>query len=361
VALTFTESVKSTTNVTSSSNLLLATAVQPPSVRIVLLQDSLNKEESLVVFKPTASVNYMDDEDADYLIGESVVHISSKSPDNHNLAINAMPFSLIRTQVPLNVNVDNSGTYKLDLSEANNIPSKYKIYLVDAFKKDSVDISKQPVYTFTADINNTNTFGSGRFYLVLKQNDSLAYKITDLFAVKSTSGVSLLWKTVNEASNFTFTVERSNDGGATYTTLGSLTSDGSGKYSFVDRSPAAGVNLYRIKQQDDFAGLTYSSISIDYSGAGGSNTNSINVYPNPAISTIKLAANEIMKVIPDSTFPDYTVMITNGTGNVVRSVTTTRLSTWQNDISNLAPGMYFLRVINNNSKTVIGSGKFVKL
>jgi len=358
VALTFTESVKSTSNVTTSSNLLLATAVQPPSVRIVLLQDSLNREESLVVFKPTASVNYVDDEDADYLIGESIVHISTKSPDNHDLAINTMPFSLTRQQIPLNVTVNRSGTYKLDLTQATNIPSRYKIYLVDASKKDSVDITKKPVYTFTADTTIANSLVN-RFYLVINQSDSSAYKLTDLMAVKSTSGVGLLWKTVNESNSFTFTVERSNDGGATYSTLGSLASNGAGTYSFVDKSPQAGVNIYRLKQQDNsYGGLSYTSVSINYS-ASGANTNSVAVYPNPAISTIKLSVNEILKAIPDSTFPDYTIIITNSTGNVVKSVSTSQLASWQNDVSTFAPGIYFLRVVNNNTKTVIGSSKFI--
>src|SRR6185369_17032819 len=116
-------------------------------------------------------------------------------------------------------------------------------------KKDSVDIKKSPVYTFTADTTIANSL-SNRFYLVINQSDSSAYKLTDLRAVKSVSGVSLLWKTVNESNNFTFTIERSNDGGATYSLLGSLSSNSTGTYSFVDKSPTAGINIYRLKQQD---------------------------------------------------------------------------------------------------------------
>jgi hypothetical protein len=90
--------------------------------------------------------------------------------------------------------------------------------------------------------------------------------------------------------------------------------------------------------------------------------NSIKTYPNPATSIIKLVVAEIRdKNSTAKNYSDYTITIANSQGATVKTINTSLPDTWEADISKFTPGVYFMTVYNNNTKTLVGNTKFVKL
>ncbi|MEO8947332.1 MAG: T9SS type A sorting domain-containing protein, partial [Mucilaginibacter sp.] len=358
-ALTFAESNKVNTQVTSSSLLLATAPVTAPTIeyfRIQVYQDSLHNEDALVFFNSKASSNFVQDEDAEYFRGESPVNISTQSADGVALAVNQLPHASGRQVIPLNVNISADGQYQLNLTEIKNVPQLYDIFLIDNYKKDSVDIRNNTSYNFNATVADPNSFGSGRFSLVIEPNQVNAYRLLDFAAIKVLNTVQLSWKTQNEDVTTNFAVERSTDGGVTYTTINTSTSTAAGIYSYIDPSPnLSGQNLYRLKQQDVTGSVSYSIIvSVSYLTSAGSNSNLIKVYPNPTSSTINLT-------IPLSNGSvAYNIIITNIDGNKVKSVSTSQTN-WQGDVSTLVPGTYFIQITNSSNNKLVGRAKFIKL
>ena len=160
-----------------------------------------------------------------------------------------------------------------------------------------------------------------------------------------------------ESNNTFFTVERSTDG-ANYATIGTLRSNGQGNYEFVDNTPVLnGKNFYRLRQEDFNGTITYSTV-ITITFVNGSNVTSalISLFPNPSSTTINITIDQ---VDPNVT-PLYTITITGSAGVAVNKVSVSQNS-WQGDISKLTPGTYYVQVINETNKKVIGKTRFIKL
>jgi hypothetical protein len=367
--LTFHEANKSTAQVTSSG-LSLATAANNNAaslkyMRVELFKDSLNSEESLVFFDAKSKPDYSLEEDAKYLKGSGVVNFSTQSSDNIALAINQTAFPQKNQIIPLNVNVTTSGTYQLKLTEIKNIPAVYNVWLIDDYKKDSLDIKNNPVYTFNANTADTNSYKGKRFSLAIRQNPALAVHLLNFDATKSTSDVKIKWTVENEANYTTYVVQRSTDGGKSYKIVDSLTSAGLGNYTDLDQSPILGDNYYRLMQIDIAGGVSYSNvIKVMYANTAANNiiaNSNISVYPNPAQSVLNLAvtnADVTKNTIAQA--GSYKITITNAMGSLVKTETAASAS-WQGQIANLLPGTYFIQVINTKDNTLTGKSTFVKL
>jgi hypothetical protein len=360
-ALTFTEANKVSSQVISST-LSLASAADsldvPRYLRIELFKDSLNKEDVLVFFKNNAQTTYSVNEDAQYLKGNSIVNISTRSSDNVNLAINQQAFPQKRQIIPLNVTITTNGIYKLNMPDIKNIPSMYDVWLLDNYKKDSLDVKNNPSYSFIASVTDTNSFGSKRFSLMLRPNPSLTVHLLSFTGTKTATQVKLAWTAENESSYTRYILERSIDGGKKFNMLDSLTSANLGVYNDLDPNPVKGQNIYRLKQIDLTGNISYSSIvPIMYADNVVNNitANLISVYPNPVKSMLNLA------VTPATTAAaNYKITITNIMGSVIKSSTSSN-ATWQGDVSVLSPGTYFIEVINIASNTITGKSTFIKL
>lgn len=217
------------------------------SLRVVLEKDTINKDDILIMFDPTTSPACVFNEDANYFPGYGLVGLSSVSSDGVLLTIDKRPFPAVSTVIPLNVTATASDTYTLNLTETNSIPANYDIWLMDAYKKDSLDFRHNLTYSFNLNLADTNSFGSRRFSLIIRQNAALKVHLLDFIANKAKGGVQVAWKTENEANYTTFVVEKSQDKGQTYTQLTSLVSSGQGTYTFFDKVHAYGEALYRLK------------------------------------------------------------------------------------------------------------------
>jgi hypothetical protein len=137
-------------------------------LRLRLYMDSINSDNVLISFKPNSSPLYVSGEDAPTLQGFGQVSLSSFSSDNIPLAINTLPLTLQGVKIALRVTAKSDGVYNLQMKSISGIPSMYSIWLMDSYKKDSLDLRQNPVYAFNIYNADTTSFGSNRFKLVIR-------------------------------------------------------------------------------------------------------------------------------------------------------------------------------------------------
>ncbi len=335
-----------------------------PVIRLKLARDSVNNEEIVLAFNPSAKTQYVINEDAPNKPGQGKVGFSSNSSDNIQLVVNTMPLQKSQT-INLNVYGQTNGLYTLNMAQVQALPAIYDVWLMDAYKNDSLDIKHNPAYSFNILNSDPASFGTNRFSLVIRQNPALMVRLLNFTATKATGGAQVVWTTENEQNYTNFTVERSTDGGVTFNALGGFVSGALGTYSFLDKYPPIAANQYRLKMEDLNGTITYSSIvTLMYANSGNSiAANNISVYPNPVTSTINLsiAQNSISASGSyKASDPPYAISIANSSGMIIKTASSSQTQ-WQDNLSNLLPGTYVIQVVNANDKTVVGKTKFIKL
>jgi len=136
-------------------------------IAIKLAKDSVNTDALLISFNPKSIAAYSPGEDARYLAGFGLVSFYSLSSDNVPLSINTLPLITTGTSIKLVVAATTSGQYKLSITKIQSIPANYDIWLMDKYKKDSLDFRHNPNYLFNM-TTDTNSYGSNRFVLVTR-------------------------------------------------------------------------------------------------------------------------------------------------------------------------------------------------
>lgn len=366
--LIFNETAKSAIQVsTANKNLFLGT---PPPVAVnqllhlLVSKDSINTDGLLIKFNNAASTKYVAGEDAPYRVAGGTVNLNSISSDGVKLAINVMSLPAKSQVIPLNVNVTTDGQYKFNMVTVKAIPELYDIWLMDKYKKDSLDMRHNPIYTFDVVKADTNSFGSNRFQLVIRQNPAFEVHLLNFSATKASKGTEITWTTENEQNYTNFTVERSIDGGVSYHVVGGYVSSGLGTYTILDKNPGPAIDQYRLKLVDLNGNITYSNIvTIMYANASSLAHNNISVYPNPTRNALNLTiipaiTSQAAAALATNTV--YGIKIVNNTGYVIKQTTTNAVN-WQTDVSNLLPGTYVIQVVNNSTNSIVGHGTFIKL
>ena len=223
--LTFTESAKAPTQQVTGTSLYMGTPTPQlagnQTMRLKLMIDNLNYDDIAFVFNSSASTKYNNNEDALYIRSDGAPEgLSSFSDDSAKLSINSLPLPGIKQQViRLSVDATYTGTYTFQRTQLDAIPKLYDIWLMDNLKKDSLDVRANSNYVFDVDASDTTTYGSNRFALVIRQNPALMVHLLNFAATKATAGSQITWTTENEENYTNFTLERSTDGGASYTVL----------------------------------------------------------------------------------------------------------------------------------------------
>jgi len=380
--LIFHESAKTNAQLTgptqsTGTTLLLSTKAIKSNVlqylRVNLAADSINKDETVIRFDNSSRTKYDINEDAQYLPGSGEVSLSSMTADSVPVAINDIPFPKPAQNIKLNVNTTIDGQFSLNMIDLKSIPVLFQVWLKDAYRNDSLDFRHNSTYLFDVLHSDTNSFGSNRFSLVIRQDPALAIHLLSFGATKQTSGAQVTWNTENEQNYSNFTVERSIDGGTTFTVLGGFVSSGQGTYSFLDKNPALAPDMYRLKIEDLNGTITYSNVvTLIYGNATTNIVNSnISVYPNPSTGLINLSITpgtsqipplqtSINPGLPGSTSKAYDIKIISITGSVIKAATSTTAS-WQDNISTLTPGTYIIQVLNDGDKSLVGKSTFIKM
>jgi hypothetical protein len=328
-------------------------------LRLQMAVDSINTDDILIRFNKGVKPEFDQIADAPYKVGSGKVSLSSFSSDRVSLAINLQPLPTQSEKIGLNINATADGIYQLNMKQLVGIPQLFDVWLMDAYKKDSLDMRHNPTYRFNVYRSDTTSFGANRFSLVIRQNPAYAYRLLNFTAAKvpGASQVQVVWITENEENYTNFTVERSTDGGKTFNVLGGQQATASGTYSLLDKKPILGMNLYRLKQEDINDAISYSKVvQVQYSDLSNSlAANNISVYPNPATSSINIA------ILNDATTKhSYTYWIANSSGLIIKQVTSQQ-SNWRTNISDLMPGSYIIKVLNTTDNSVVGNTKFIKL
>jgi len=287
--------------------------------------------------------------------------------------------------IKLYVSANASGQYTLQRTDFKAIPAIYNVWLMDNYKKDSLDIKHDNTYIFDVDLSDTGSYGNNRFSIAVRQDPSLAVHLLSFSAIKVQAGSQIAWTTENEANYTNFTIQRSVDGGATFNTLGGVASGGQGTYTFLDHNPVAGVNTYRLAIQDLNGVTTYSNaVSLVYGNSNNSAGNSISLYPNPASDVINLTIGQQpgggspnlitagrSALQNFSLTPSLTTAAATGTSSfdikivdisgVVIKESTASSNNWQLDVSHLTPGTYIIQVQNKANYSPVGRGVFIKM
>jgi hypothetical protein len=299
--------------------------------------------------------------------------MASISSDNERLSINNLPLpGQTASEIKLFVTAAQSGTYTLKRTAFNAIPDLYEVWLMDKYKKDSVNLRNNANYTFGINLKDTASFGTSRFSVVIRQSAALSLQLVSFTGAKTVNGSQLVWTTKNEANYTHFTVERSIDGGNTFSVLGGTPSTGAGKYSFLDKIPVLAANMYRLKMEDLNGTITYSNlVTLTYSATDNLD-GVVSVYPNPTQNNITLkinpvstaASNQItdskIDLTPATDNSVYNIQIFNPSGILIKTEST-KGTDWHTDVRNLMPGTYVIQVYNNNDNSFVGRSSFVKL
>ncbi|MGZ3811930.1 MAG: beta strand repeat-containing protein, partial [Mucilaginibacter sp.] len=186
--LTFYETAKAATSNNTGLNLFMSTSADQTAnvqyLRLQLAKDSINTDDMLIRFNKGAVSQYDDNVDAAYRQGYGQVSLCSMSSDYVPLAISVQPLPKTSETIALNVNTSADGNYQLNMKNITGIPQLYDIWLMDAYKKDSLDMRHNATYSFDVIKSDTNTYGSKRFSLVIRQNPAYAYRLLNFTASK---------------------------------------------------------------------------------------------------------------------------------------------------------------------------------
>lgn len=206
-----------------------------------------------------------------------------------------------KTPKPIGVFSDNSGTnYKAKYNYTTSIDQNTDIITFSAqntrgYANGDKDIfailvptdvyQLSPVFTLTAKTSkssvtrsfNTRTCTENVIVPLPVELESFEGKATQ-------SGIALTWTTASEKNSASFEIQRSQDG-KNFETVESVGSRGNSStkqvYKHLDGRAKAGVNYYRLKQNDLDNTFEYSKIiAVDWQRV--KTTDNLSVYPNPA-------------------------------------------------------------------------------
>jgi hypothetical protein len=158
LSLRLTENVK-----TSTATVLLKTGNSMDYTLHVGIKNSAGyTDEALVAIYPQSTGKFDEETDAYKLYG-GPVNISSLTTDSINVSVNGI--SGTESRVKLNVSENAKGSYTLNFTGQDNFGTKTSIYLIDNYTAQTINVSRNPSYSFTI-TDDANSTGSSRFALV---------------------------------------------------------------------------------------------------------------------------------------------------------------------------------------------------
>jgi len=164
--LIFNESAKTTTQAIGAHIMLGIPVASAPLqyMRIKMIKDSVSTDETMIRIKSNGALSFVNNLDAVYKQGNGAVNLASFTTDHVDIAIKAVPLPKLQAEsLALDVNATTTGIYKLTLRDIVAIPRLYDVWLMDAYKKDSLDMRQNITYSFYIDKADSSTFGNKRF------------------------------------------------------------------------------------------------------------------------------------------------------------------------------------------------------
>ncbi len=176
----------------------------------------------------------------------------------------------------------------------------------------------------------------------------------NLSASLTGSDVALSWKTLTELNSSRFDIERSTDG-INFAKIGEKAAAGSStsdvNYSYADAGMNVSVYYYRLKLVDLDGKVSYSNIA----AVRKSSIKTIKVFPNPAVENLSVEFSNAKG--------SYTITLLNQAGQEVQNIKADISNTVQYvkiNRNNVAAGMYYVRVKENNTGEVMSEKVIIK-
>lgn len=192
-------------------------------------------------------------------------------------------------------------------------------------------------------VNGTNGLTSNQATITLNATP-LPVTLVSFTAKKEGTVAILNWATTMETNSDHFEIQRSLSG-KEWSKIGSVDSHRESTvkqtYTFTDKNPLQGENLYRLKMIDRDATYAYSRIqSVKFEGAGApvAGIPSVSIYPNPSSDKVFLKDADLAQVKQAS--------ILDMTGRAVFS--SSKVDSSGINVSKLTSGSYILHVTNIN-------------
>ena len=173
----------------------------------------------------------------------------------------------------------------------------------------------------------------------------LPVMLADFKATAGKEHIGLTFTTVTEQNNAYFLVQRSEDGGKTFQTIGQLTGQGDSEhpvgYEFIDQQPLVGRSYYRL-QQFDFAGdnALFGPVAANFSGGMAAE---VILWPVPA--------REYLEVMLPGADGQWQVEVLDQEGRrLLQQAAGERTTQLSLDVRGLRPGSYLLRWENGRQR-----------
>jgi hypothetical protein len=126
----------------------------------------------------------------------------------------------------------------------------------------------------------------------LSSNGTLPIILSAFDAILDNAAVELTWTTGMELNAAHFSIERSTNAGASWTSLGTVKATGFSSlpvnYQFTDGSPVSGTDQYRLQSVDMDGKFTYSDVKVVRVGV----ISKVRVFPNPARDNVNITLGE---------------------------------------------------------------------
>jgi hypothetical protein len=212
----------------------------------------------------------------------------------------------------------------------NIIPFTMRIYILISLFLFSIPSIAQSI---------TYEYDNAGERILRKPAGALPVTLISFNASKDPEGATALlnWQTASETHSDRFDIERSQDG-KKWINIGNVTASGDKKtsswYSFSDKSPLDGENLYRLKMIDKDDSFSFSRIqSLNFDSQ-------ISSYPNPVKDLLKIKGATIGKV-----------QLINNAGKVVFS--SDNIPTEGIDMVSLSAGVYLVRITHKDGSSTV--------
>lgn len=275
----------------------------------------------------------------------ATLNISSAIASISEITCNQNIFTYTRSSVsnalPMPITYALSGTANSE-KDYFHMPSFAIIPALSNTIKDTIIAYNDALVETVENINlNTNTaesyaIGSGSFSTSL--SDGLCQVVLPVkfisINVKRQNNENLIqFKVANEESSTTYLIEKSLNG-IDFFSIGTIaantTSSGNADHSFVDKNASKGINYYRVKQIEDGQPFLSSIVNVFFS------KEDISIYPNPTTDFLQIYTSNTLK----------SLQVYNANGQLVLN-----LPNKQNrfDVSTIAKGLYFLKIIDENN------------
>lgn len=152
------------------------------------------------------------------------------------------------------------------------------------------------------------------------------------------NSITLNWSTAAEYGNRKFFVQKMS--GYDWVNIGEINGSGNSvtnkNYSFTDRFPFYGQNIYRIRQVNTDGSFSYSGIlNLPYS-----NKDIVVVFPNPARDMVHLSAGSTIR----------NVSLTTIDGKIIKTIIGNNSYQAHVDLLGTPKGIYFLLIETNDAR-----------